>query len=174
MSARLARAYARLLEACGLAAGLALGVLALLITLDVVARNLGLGHLGWLLETSEYVLYVATFAAAPWVLRLGAHVRVDVVLNLAPAQAARVLELAADLTGAAASLVLLYYSARAALEAYRLDLMIFKELVIPEWWLLAVIPASALLLAVEFALRLRRALAGQAAAAGERGVADGF
>jgi TRAP-type transport system small permease protein len=161
VSGRLARAHGRLLDGLGLAAGVALGLLALLITLDVVRRALGHGSIGWLLEVSEYTLFVATFAAAPWVLRKGAHVRVDLLLAAVPVAVARVLELVTDGIGLAVSLLLLVYGARAALDAFSMGRLIFKELVIPEWWLLAVIPVSALLLAIEFVLRIRRTL-GQA------------
>jgi TRAP-type C4-dicarboxylate transport system permease small subunit len=174
VSGRIAGIYARFLDACGLAAGVGLGLLAVLISLDVALRNLGLGPLGWLLETSEYVLYGATFLAAPWVLRLGAHVRVDLLLDVVPRGAARLLEVVADGIGAAVSLVLLHYSALAALEAFRLGSMILKELVLPEWCLLAVIPISALLLAVEFTLRIRRALADEPVTTAGRGLADGI
>lgn len=156
----LARAYGRLLEACGLLAGGAFGLLAVLITLDVGLRNLGIGHLGWLLETSEYVLYLATFIAAPWVLHLGAHVRVDLLLTAVPARLGVALELLADTIGALVAAILLYYGLDAALKAQAGGWMIIKELVLPEWPLLAVIPASMALLALEFLLRIRRTLAG--------------
>lgn len=164
----LARAYGRLLETCGLLAGGAFGLLALLITIDIVIRNLGIGHLGWLLETSEYVLYLATFIAAPWVLHLGAHVRVDLLLTAVPARLGVGLELIADAIGALVAAVLFFYGLDAALKARAGGWMIIKELVLPEWPLLAVIPSSMALLALEFLLRIRRTLTGAAPAAAPR------
>lgn len=160
MWSELGRAYARLLDACGLFAGGALGLLAILIAIDIVIRNLGIGHLGWLLEVSEYVLYVATFLAAPWVLRLGAHVRVDLLLNALPARLAAGLELLADALGGLASAVLFYYGLKATLRAHALGSLVIKELVFPEWWLLALVPVCAILLAIEFLRRIRTTLAG--------------
>jgi len=162
----LGRAYARLLEGCGLLAGAAIGLLALLISADIFGRNLGLFNFPWLLEVSEYCLYVATFLAAPWVLRLGAHVRVDVLIEALPARAAAWLERLADTIGLAVSAVLLWYGWLAAYDAFRLGSRIAKELIIPEWWLLCVIPLSALLLVIEFALRLGRARAARTAPEG--------
>ena len=160
MSAGLARAYGRLLEACGLLAGGLFGLLAVLITVDIVIRNLGIGHLGWLLETSEYMLHVATFIAAPWVLHLGAHVRVDLLVNAVPARLGIALELLADAIGAVAAGMLLYYGLDATLKAHAGGWMIAKTVVLPEWPLLAVIPASMALLTIEFLLRIRRTLTG--------------
>ncbi|MGI9464428.1 MAG: TRAP transporter small permease subunit, partial [Aestuariivirgaceae bacterium] len=72
-----ARAYGVAVVGLGYLAGFALAALALLITTDVVIRNLGIGNFPWLLEVSEYVLFISTFLAAPWVLRENAHVSVD-------------------------------------------------------------------------------------------------
>jgi TRAP-type C4-dicarboxylate transport system permease small subunit len=69
-------AYLKLLNLCGLLAGMAYGSMALLVTIEVVIRNLGIGSLLWLTEVIEYTLFVATFIAAPWVLNQAGHVRV--------------------------------------------------------------------------------------------------
>ncbi len=158
MGAALSRAYARVLEVCGLMAGLVIAALAALISVDVGARNLGWFNFPWLLEVSEYALYVATFLAAPWVLYLGAHVRVDVLIEILPRAAAHRLEIAADCIGGAVALVLCYYGWLATADAFRLGSRVAKELVVAEWCLLVVIPVCAALLAVEFACRVVRAL----------------
>lgn len=168
MSSALAHVYGRLLEACGLLAGGLFGLLAVLITVDVAIRNLGIGHLGWLLETSEYALHVATFIAAPWVLHLGAHVRVDLLLNAVPARLGVALELVADAIGALAAGILFYYGLDATLKAYAGGWRIAKAVVLPEWPLLAVIPASMALLMIEFLLRIRRTLTGAPSRAAAR------
>jgi TRAP-type C4-dicarboxylate transport system permease small subunit len=149
-------AYRGLLAALGLAAGAAIGILAVLISLDVVLRNLGLLNFPWLLEVSEYVVYYATLLAAPWVLHQGAHVRVDLLATMLPARWAARLERLADGLGLLLSLVLARHGGRIAWDAYERGDLLFKELVIPEWPLLVAIPLAGALLAVEFALRLRR------------------
>ena len=168
MGAALAAAYGRILDGFGLLAGVVIALLALMISVDVVIRNLGIGNFPWLLEVAEYALYVTTFLAAPWVLHLGAHVRVDVLLNIVPARIGRLLEIAADLIGLGASAVLFYYGLTAARASYADGSLIFKELVVTEWYLMAVMPLSAVLLMVEFMMRLRRG------AAGETPVTEGF
>lgn len=173
MKAVIAGVYARLLDLCGLAAGFTIAAMALAITVDVLLRNLGIANLPWLLEVSEYALYLTTFLAAPWVLRLGAHVRVDLVLNVVPAPVGKGLEILADILGAAVSLVLFWYGLLAALDSYAVNARFDKELVVSEWWLLMAIPFCSALLAVEFALRLRRAVAGDPTQA-TAGVSDGF
>ncbi|MDH3741973.1 MAG: TRAP transporter small permease, partial [Hyphomicrobiales bacterium] len=138
------------------AAGIAIAVLAVAITTDVVIRNLGVGNFPWLLEVSEYVLFIATFLAAPWVLRENAHVSVDLLLAGLPAGARRALDALANLLGMAICLCLTWYALRVTRDGIERGDMIFKELVVPEWPFLAVVAFAGGLLAVEFAARLAR------------------
>lgn len=152
----ISRAYAGLLTGFGLLAGVAFAVVAVLVTLNVLLRNLGVTNFPWLLEVTEYVLYIGTFLAAPWVLRLGAHVRVDLLPGLLPAAGARLVNIAADLCGLVFSLVLARHGWNVTAEAFSRGDLMFKEIIIPEWPLLAMIPLAAALLAVEFARRILR------------------
>src|SRR4029450_7574418 len=99
--AMVGRAYRGLLHAGAVAAALLLGILALLVTSDVVARNLRLGTLPWILEVSEYGLPLATFLVAPWLLYRNEHVRLDVLLTAVPPRLARTLDRFSDLVGLA-------------------------------------------------------------------------
>lgn len=146
-------------------AALAIGAATVLITLDVVLRNSGLGNLPWLTEVVEYALYVMTFLGAPWVLRLGRHVRMDLVLTLLPQSASRAVEAVVSLGGCLICLILLVYAFRATAAAFTRGSLIMKTLVIPEWWLLAVMPLCFALLSVEFARRVVVGLRGKPAAA---------
>lgn len=153
----LRKVYERSLAASGLLAGMLVAGIAVGVTVDVVLRNIGTGGLPWMIEISEDALYVATFLAAPWVLSLGAHVRVDLMFNAVPSSVARVLEIVADLCGFAVSLVFVWFGYDATADAARIGSVIAKQLVIPEWWLLCVIPLSFLLMSAEFLRRLCRA-----------------
>ena len=52
--------------------------LVLLICLDVTARSLRLFATPWTLDIAQYSLYLITFFGAPWVLREGGHISIDV------------------------------------------------------------------------------------------------
>lgn len=149
-----ASAYRSLLHLCGLSAGIAIAGLAVFITLDVILRNLGITNFPWLLEVSEYVIFIATFMAAPWVLHLGSHVRVDLVTTALPRRMARIVDIVANMLGLAMAATLTWYGLRVTLDTLSRGDLLYKELVIPEWPLLAVIPASGILLAIEFARRI--------------------
>jgi TRAP-type C4-dicarboxylate transport system permease small subunit len=158
----LGRAYHRLLHAGAVVAALLLGVVAALVTLDVVARNLGLGTLPWIIEVSEYSLPLATFLIAPWLLQRGEHVRLDVVITLLPAAWARALDRLASLAGLGVCLVFVVYGARTVASSAQQGSMVIKAIVFPEWWLYVPVPVCFALLAVEFVRRL----AGRAAPGG--------
>jgi TRAP-type C4-dicarboxylate transport system permease small subunit len=148
--------YNRVIDICGVVAAAVVLLLTFGITIEVATRALGVGAIEWMLEASEYSLLLMTFLGAPWALRQGAHVRVDVVLTLLPRSTALICEITANVLGMAASLVLLIWGWRAAAASAETASMVYKVLVFPEWWLYALIGFSGALLTAEFICRLRR------------------
>ena len=162
-------AYGRLLDACAaVAAAVVLGLttlFALTVALRVTANSRVTGDV----ELSEYAMVLITAFAAPWLLRQGRHVRLDVVLvNLRPRHA-WLCELCADALGFLVSLLLLWYGARVLLVSAAGGTRIVKEFTIPEWWTLWPLPLMFALVAVEFAFRFRRVLHGPRQARTEGG-----
>ena len=72
-------------------------------------RNLTRGGFAWANEVSEYALYLITLLTAPWLLRRGQHVRLDLVLTLVPPRVAWLMEAVGDSLGFAVCLVLVRY-----------------------------------------------------------------
>jgi TRAP-type C4-dicarboxylate transport system permease small subunit len=149
------KAYRLVIQAMAWVAAILLGLMALAVTFDVLARNLGWGNTGWVVEVSEYSLPVATLLIAPWLLHRGEHVRLDVLLTMFPTRFALALERLADVLGILICAVFVWYGSKLILDSARLGSMVVKTLSIPEWWQYALVPVSFLLLAVEFARRLR-------------------
>ena len=149
------RLYVALLNAFAYAAAVTLGAMALAVTFDVVARNLGWGNTGWVVELTEYSLPVATLLVAPYLLHRNAHVRLDVLLIALPKRAALLVERCADVAGMMICAVFVWYSIGLIFDSARMGSMVVKTLSIPEWWQYALIPVSFILLAIEFARRLR-------------------
>ncbi len=132
-----------------------------LVTADIVLRNTGAGGFAWANEVSEYALYVMTLLTAPWLLRRGQHVRIDLLLTIVPARVAWLMEAAGDIMGFAVCLVLVRYGAVMTVDSWRLGAITIKNLVFPEWWLLAPLPITFALLAIEFVFRFLRLLAAE-------------
>ena len=148
------RAYGWALHACAVVAALLLGVVALLVTGDVVARNVGLGALPWIIEVSEYSLPLATFLVAPWLLHRGEHVRLDLVITALPPAAGRALERVVDGVGFLICVVFVVFGATAGASSAQQGSLVIKALVFPEWWLYAPVPGCFGLLAIGFVRRL--------------------
>jgi TRAP-type C4-dicarboxylate transport system permease small subunit len=161
------RAYGRVLEALALAGCALILAMTLMICADVFLRNVrvvpGLVGLEWSNEVSEGMLYLVTLLTAPWLLRRGQHIRVDIVLRAVPRAVGWAFEWIVDLLGLACCAVITYYGARAALASYQAGSLSIKTLITPEWWLLSVLPVAFLALTVEMVFRMRRLWLGERA-----------
>jgi len=160
-------AYGKLLEALALVAcALVLGM-TLMICADVLLRNVriipGVAGLEWSNEISEAMLYLITMLTAPWLLRRGQHIRVDIVLRAVPKRVGWIFEWVVDALGLACCLAIAYYGARAALASFNAGSVSIKTLVTPEWWLLSVLPLAFLALSIEMLFRMRRLAQGERA-----------
>lgn len=153
---RLSQAYGRILDGLMLAACLLLLAMTLLIGADVFTRNLGLGGVAWSGEVSEDILYLLTLMAAPWLLRQGQHIRVDILLRALPARIGWLLEWVGDVLGLACSLYFVWYGWKVLAASYQAGAITIKTLVTPEWWLLAPLPLAFGLFAIEFIFRMHR------------------
>jgi TRAP-type C4-dicarboxylate transport system permease small subunit len=165
---RLSHSYGRLLAGLALLGCLLLLAMMLIIVADVALRNLALpgmpGSLAWSNEISELMLYLITMCVAPWLLRQGQHIRVDIVLQALPGRLAWNLEWVGDIIGLACCLVLTWYGAQATLSSYRSGALNIKTLVTPEWWSLLPLPIVFALLAIEMVFRMIRLQRGERAA----------
>lgn len=146
----------RFYNVLGTLVGISIGIFPVAISLDLLLRRLGWGNLPGVQEIIEYALFAGVFLAAPWVLRLGAHVRVDVLISALPPPAARLLDKLLDLSGLIICLVLVRYGLANLSQAYGFNSLQMKYFNVPEWWLLTVFVACFVLLSVEFLARLVR------------------
>ncbi|RPI46360.1 MAG: TRAP transporter small permease [Hyphomicrobiaceae bacterium] len=152
----LSRWYGAFLDALMLLAALLVLGMALMIGADVLLRNVGVGGLPWSNEVSEYILYLVTLLSAPWLLRRGQHIRVDILLRVLPPRLAYALEWLADVGGLACALYFVAYGWRVAEASYAAGAISLKTLVLPEWWMLSSLPFAFLLVAIEFVFRMHR------------------
>ncbi len=164
---RLSEAYGKLLSGFALLACAMLFFMTLMICGDVLLRNApivpGIKSIAWSNEVSEATLYLVTMLTAPWLLRQGRHIRVDVLLRIVPKRLGWYCEWASDFFALACCLTMAVYGASAAMASWKAGSMSVKTLEMPEWWLLAPLPAAFLLLAVEMLFRMRRLYFGERA-----------
>jgi TRAP-type transport system small permease protein len=157
---RLSGAFGRMLAALALLGCAILFAMMMVIVVDVLLRNVALPGLprglSWSNEVSEGMLYLLTLCVAPWLLRQGQHIRVDIVLRALPPRVAWGLEWLGDAIGLATCLVIAWFAAQAAWASYKAGAVSIKTLVTPEWWWLSPLPMVFVLLAIEMGFRMGR------------------
>lgn len=162
---RLSALYGRLLAGLALAGCGVLFAMMLVICADVLLRNVriipGVYSVAWANEATEYALYLITLLTAPWLLRRGQHIRVDIVLRVLPPRVAWYCEWLCDATAFAVCVVIAYAAWKATASSIKINAMVVKTLALPEWWLLAPLIATFLLLAIEVLFRMARLHAGE-------------
>jgi len=160
VTGRVSLVYGRLLAALALGGCAVMFAMMLVIVADVALRNIAIAGLprglDWSNEVSELMLYLTTVLVAPWLLRQGQHIRVDIVLTALPPRLAWYLEWVGDAIGLSCCLFMAWYGATATWASWQSGSLNIKTLVTPEWWSLAPLPAMFLLLSVEMVFRMKR------------------
>jgi TRAP-type C4-dicarboxylate transport system permease small subunit len=157
----LSDAFGRLFDALASLASAILLAMVMVVSADILLRDAFGSGISWANEVSEYALYVITALTAPWLLRRGQHVRIDIVLTMVPPQIAWLMEAVGDLLGLAVCLVLVRYGVSMTYDSWTTGSTTIKNLIFPEWWLLSLLPACFVLLGIEFIFRFHRLLTGE-------------
>lgn len=122
-----------------------------LIIADVVGRGQNLFSIPWKIDVTQYLLYLATFLAAPWALKEGSHVSVDlIVASMRPRFADMVSRLSSCL-GSVICLGLVYFGYVAMDQSRNAGTLIFKSIIFPEWYTMIPVPVIFSLMALIFA-----------------------
>ncbi len=145
--------FDRLLALTGVLPGVIVALLAVGVAAEVFARNLGLTGFYWMLEAVEYGLLTLTMVGAAYILGIGRHVTVDLVLSALPNRGRRYFRIGINAVIAA---VILYYGAVTTHLAYVEDSSLYKSFDIKEWIPMAVVPGGMALFLVEAIRQLVR------------------
>lgn len=157
------KAFDRLLAVTGVVPGVIVALLAIGVAAEVFARNFGLTGFYWMLEAVEYGLLLLTMLGAAYVLSIGRHVSVDLVLNALPPRFRIGLEIAINAVVVVVALTVVYYGVLTTHLAYVEDSTLYKSFDIKEWIPMAIVPASMALFAVEAIRQFVRLITGHAA-----------
>jgi TRAP-type transport system small permease protein len=125
-------------------AAMAIGVSA-----EVVLRMFSFPSIAGLIELTEYGLFISTFFMAPHLLRTNEHIRVDVVMSRVDPQTARRVEYAVLASIIAVSIVTGLVGTGILVNHFQAGTLVFKDLIIPQWWLDWIIPLTSLAMAVQ-------------------------
>lgn len=146
-----------------LAGALLLGMM-LVICVDVFLRNLAVPGMprGFALasDLSESAIYLMTLLSAPYLLRSGRHIRIDILLHMVPARIGWLMELFAACTMLVCCVAMVWYGFVVTGRSAGTSAMLIKTVVYPEWWTLVPLPCVFVLLSFETIFRLRSLLSG--------------
>jgi TRAP-type C4-dicarboxylate transport system permease small subunit len=126
-----------------------LSVMALGVSAEVILRMFNYPSIIGLIELTEYGLFISTFFVAPHLLRTNEHIRVDIAMSRVDPAVARRFEYGVLLAIIAVSVVTGAVGTKILINNIRDGTMIFKDLIIPQWWLDWIIPLTSLVMALQ-------------------------
>jgi TRAP-type C4-dicarboxylate transport system permease small subunit len=149
----LARLYDGLLRGMAMLGGLLMVAMMVSIMTDVVLRNLGTQSSAHLFTFTEYALLLIPLLGAPWLVREKGHIYVEVLINGLPPASRQVLIRAILFACIAVCAVLAWYAGGITVQNYVLADKDVRSFDMPRWMLMAFMPLSFGMMALEF-LRL--------------------
>lgn len=133
-----------------LLAGILLVALVLIVCWEIAMRYFVRRPLVWMVEVSEYILFSIAFLGAPWLLKKGGHVNVDVVTEHMGSKMQRIMKRIAMAVGVIFSAIVCWFAFATALECYRTGVLVTKTLNVPKHYFLFLISLGYLFLTLEF------------------------
>ena len=128
---------------------LVIAVMALGVSAEVILRMFNFPSIMGLIELTEYGLFISTFFMAPHLLRTNEHIRVDIAMARVDPATARVFEYFVLTAIIVVCVVTGTVSTSMLIGTFRAGTLIFKDLIIPQWWLDWIIPLTSLVLGLQ-------------------------
>jgi C4-dicarboxylate transporter, DctQ subunit len=153
LRAPILRAYDAALRALALLAGLLMVAMMVMITADVVLRNLGTQSSSYLFTFTEYFLLLIPLLGAPWLVREKGHIYIEVLIAAFTPAVRRGLMKAVTVLCIAVCATLAWYGGVITLHDYAMAEKDVRSFDMPRWTLVLFMPLSFGMMALEF-LRL--------------------
>jgi TRAP-type transport system small permease protein len=128
---------------------LVIAVMAIGVSAEVILRMFRFPSIVGLIELTEYGLFISTFFAAPHLLRTNEHIRVDIVMSRADPATARRVEYLVLISIIGVSILTGFVGSVILIKNLQAGTLIFKDLIIPQWWLDWIIPLTSVAMALQ-------------------------
>jgi C4-dicarboxylate transporter, DctQ subunit len=151
-----ARAYRALLYGMAWLGAFLIAAMMVIITLDVVVRNLGYQSSAHFFTFTEYALLIVPCLGAPWLVREKGHIYVELLLMHLKAKPRRWLLRFIGVACIAVCLVVAWYGFAVTIDNYLGAERDVRSFDMPRWMIVGWIPISFLMMAIEFARFLWR------------------
>ena len=152
----LAKGYDAVVYGMAIVAAFLMAAMMVIITLDVVFRNLGYQSSAHFFTFTEYALLIVPCLGAPWLAREKGHIYVEIVLMSMPQRVRARLTVLIGMICIAVCLVVAWYGFNVTLNDYLQNEKDVRSMDFPRWMVVGFIPLSFLMMAIEFARFLWR------------------
>jgi TRAP-type C4-dicarboxylate transport system permease small subunit len=143
--------FDRIIDSMAFLAGILLVGAVLIVCLEICMRYFFLKPQVWTVEVCEYILFIMTFLATPWLLKKGGHVGVDILVEHMAPRVQGFMGMFSCLAGLLVSGIIVWFSGATAWDCYENGIVVTKTLTLPKFYFLALISLGYLLLLGEFA-----------------------
>ena len=152
----ISRAYDAVLYSMAWLAAFLIAAMMVIITLDVVLRNLGYQSSAHFFTFTEYALLIVPCMGAPWLVREKGHIYVEILLMHLRPRARRWFTRFIGLACISVCLVVAWYGFGVTISDFVGNEKDVRSFDMPRWMIVGWIPLSFLMMAIEFARYLWR------------------
>lgn len=131
-------------------AGLLLVAAVLIVCFEIFMRYFVQRPQVWTVEVCEYILFSIAFLGAPWLLREGGHVNIDIFVTQLSPRRRQGMELISASVGIIISFIVCWFSITTSYESYSTGVLLTKTLNVPKYYFLMLIALGYFFLLLEF------------------------
>jgi C4-dicarboxylate transporter DctQ subunit len=131
-------------------AGLLLVAAVLIVCFEIFMRYFVQRPQVWTVEICEYILFSMAFLGAPWLLREGGHVNIDIFVTQLSPRRRHGMELISASVGIIISFIVCWFSITTSYESYSTGVLLTKTLNVPKYYFLMLIALGYFFLLLEF------------------------
>lgn len=143
--------FDRIIDFMAFLAGVLLVGAVLIVCFEIWMRYFARKPQVWTVEVCEYILFAIAFLGAPWLLKKGGHVSIDIIAAQMGPKAQIYLGLFSKAMGILISAIVCGFSMATSWDSYVSGVVVIKTLSIPKYYFLMLISFGYFLLLIEFA-----------------------
>jgi TRAP-type C4-dicarboxylate transport system permease small subunit len=139
------------LDIMGFMAGVLLVAAVLIVCFEIFMRYFVHRPQVWTVEVCEYILFSMAFLGAPWLLKQGGHVNIDIFVVQFSPRPKRAIDLITASIGIIISAIICWFSITTSYDCYISGVLLTKTMNVPKHYFLMLIALGYFFLLLEFA-----------------------
>ncbi|MGH6959086.1 MAG: TRAP transporter small permease, partial [Dongiaceae bacterium] len=144
------KAYDAVLYGMAYAAGLLMAAMMVVITLDVVLRNLGYQSSAHFFTFTEYALLAVPCLGAPWLVREKGHIYVEILLMALSPRRRAAMTFLVGIICVVVCAIIAWYGFAVTIGDFLQNEKDVRSLDMPRWMIVGFVPLSFTMMAIEF------------------------